>query len=281
MSTSKDYETFAERYKTEEQEILVLLSDGGGGAAKTGGLWSANAYFLAWQDTVTGQLHKGDGRVVWPVSEEERKAHGVSYPYFFKKEKVYRLLARDLKDRTVPEGHLPSAYNNFMVVKVLEEDVQSPQLAEVLEEYLRPVVVNDPDLGGLTLNKRYASFEGHVDWLGRGVSVMLDVDPDDQDTWTAAFGHMRTLLAEQTSRDESFRAFAAQKLTRLANDWAEDDQGEITPEDFIRRIRLSEISMDDDGKYCMFYNDDDMFLGHIITIYGTVNGHMESANIEG
>ena len=84
-----------------------------------------------------------------------------------------------------------------------------------------------------------------------------------------------------------FRAFAAEKLTELANDWQDkgydDEDGEdlaaITEESFPGRIVISELSIDAEGDYEVYY--DDMFWGHVIIVNGSVDGGMEDAYIAG
>ena len=70
---SQDTITQAEWERTfedEAREILVLLA-GGGGAGKRNGFWDVSHYFIAYVDCQTGALHTGDGRIVYPVSDEE------------------------------------------------------------------------------------------------------------------------------------------------------------------------------------------------------------------
>lgn len=57
-------------FEEEAKEILVLLA-GGSGAGKMNGFWDVSHYFIAYVDCQTGALHTGDGRIVYPVSDEE------------------------------------------------------------------------------------------------------------------------------------------------------------------------------------------------------------------
>lgn len=279
---SKELKAFENLYEKEIQEILVLLDDSSSGARKTiGDLWMASAHFLGYQNPETGQVEKGKGRLVWPIKDEDLKKHSASYPHFFKKSEIYKVRVRQLIDRIVPEGHLPSFYNAFLVVEVLEEAAKSPALQEILENYQKPVILKDPALGEFNLNKNYSCFEGYTDWLGEEVSLMMDVDQEDETTWNKALEHVHTLTENQKEWDEKFRDFAADELTELANDWLEEEGEEITEEDFKKRIQLSELSLTFEGEYVAYYNDDDLFWGHVITIYGDFETGMKSANIEG
>ncbi|MDR3093681.1 MAG: DUF2262 domain-containing protein [Bacteroidales bacterium] len=283
---AEDLRALESEYKTEEQEIVVLFGNTDGGAVKSGGeLWEAQAYFLAYQDLKTGEIKKGDGRVAWAISDAESKEFGSSYPHFFKDGGIYRLRVRDLLDRTVPEGRLPSFYNRFLVVEVLEANVKNAALTAIWEDYLKPVVLKDKVFGEFTLDKHYSNFEGSLEWGGEEICVYLDVDNDDEDTWSQALEHLRSLYEQRDIKDSEFRQFAAEKLTDLANEWRENDDenedaAEITKEDFAKRISISDgLSISADGDYSIYYDDDNMFFGHIITISGNVESGMEDADI--
>ena len=281
---SQDTITQAEWERTfedEAREILVLLADGGG-AGKRSGFWDVSHYFIAYVDCQTGALHTGDGRIVYPVSDEEHDAGGILDR--FRREGVYRLKARKKIPHEVPEGVTASSQNQFLIVEVLEEDAPSPALEEVLAEYLRPVVVVDEVLGELTLDKDLDMFEGEVLWRGEQICVSLEVDAANEDTWADARRAMKTMLADQERWDRDMRAFAARELTELACEWresADEEVPEITEESFAQRIELRTIAMDADGSFSAYFDDDDMFFGHCVTAYGTLTDGVTAANMEG
>ena len=281
---SQDTITQAEWERTfedEAREILVLLA-GGGGAGKRNGFWDVSHYFIAYVDCQTGALHTGDGRIVYPISDEEHDAGGILD--HFRREAVYRLKARKKIPHEVPEGVTASSQNQFLIVEVLEEDAPSPALEEVLAEYLRPVVVVDEVLGELTLDKDLDMFEGEVLWRGEQICVSLEVDAANEDTWADARRAMKTMLADQERWDRDMRAFAARELTELACEWresADEEVPEITEESFAQRIELRTIAMDADGSFSAYFDDDDMFFGHCVTAYGTLTDGVTAANMEG
>lgn len=281
---SQDTITQAEWERTfedEAREILVLLA-GGGGAGKRSGFWDVSHYFIAYVDCQTGALHTGDGRIVYPVSDEEHDAGGILDR--FRREGVYRLKARKKIPHEVPEGVTASSQNQFLIVEVLEEDAPSPALEEVLAEYLRPVVVVDEVLGELTLDKDLDMFEGEVLWRGEQICVSLEVDAANEDTWADARRAMKTMLADQERWDRDMRAFAARELTELACEWresADEEVPEITEESFAQWIELRTIAMDADGSFSAYFDDDDMFFGHCVTAYGTLTDGVTAANMEG
>ncbi len=93
--------------------------------------------------------------------------------------------------------------------------------------------------------------------------------------------------------------FAAEQLTELANDWLADredfdedneydendennnDESLITKETFAERIWIGEIVIFPNGDYEVYYNDDDMFWGHVIIVGGNIKTGIEDALIAG
>ena len=281
---SQDTITQAEWERTfedEAREILVLLA-GGGGAGKRNGFWDVSHYFIAYVDCQTGALHTGDGRIVYPVSDEQHDAGGILDR--FRREAVYRLKARKKIPHVVTEGVTASSQNQFLIVELLEEEPPCPVLEEVLADYRRPVVVVDEVLGELTLNKDLDMFEGEVLWCGEQICVSLEVDAVNEGTWADASRAMKAMLAEQDRWDGDMRASAARELTELACEWresADEEVPEITEESFARRIELRSIAMDADGSFSAYFDDDDMFFGHCVTVYGTLADGVTAANMEG
>ena len=123
-------------------------------------------------------------------------------------------------------------------------------------------------------------------WNGEKVSIALEIDLDDEETWDTARSIAHKVMADRESRDRSMRGFAAKKLTELANEWqADDDEKEnadpITEEAFAQRITLSELSLTYEGDFTAYFDDDDMFWGHTVEVCGSLENGIESANIAG
>ena len=268
-------------FEEEAKEILVLLA-GGSGAGKMNGFWDVSHYFIAYVDCQTGALHTGDGRIVYPVSDEEHDAGGILDR--FRREAVYRLKARKRIPHKIPESVTASSQNQFLIVEVLEEDAPCPALEEVLAEYRRPVVLNDEELGELSLDKDLDMFEGGISWRGEDIDISLEVDSSSEDTWTAAVAAMKQMMTDQDRWDRDMRAFAARQLTELACEWresADEEVPEITEESFAQRIELTSIAMDPDGSFSAYFDDDDMFFGHCVVVYGTLADGVASAVMAG
>ena len=256
-------------FEEEARELLVLVA-GSSGAGKRNGFWESAHSYLAYVDCETGALCPDEGRLVYPVSDEEYAAGGIVGR--FRDEEIYRVTARKKIPHEVPEGVAASAQNRLLIVDVLEENSPCPALDEVLAEYRRPVVLEDEELGELTLDKDYDTFEGVVPWRGEDIDISLEVDSSSEETWTAAVVAMKQMVADQDAWDRDMRTFAARELTELAREWresADEEVPEITEESFAQRLDLTSIAMDPDGSFSAYFDDDDMFFGHCVVVYGT------------
>lgn len=268
-------------FEEEVRELLILVA-GSSGAGKRNGFWEAAHSYLAYVDCETGALHADEGRLVYPVSDEEYADGGIVGR--FRDEEIYRVTARRKIPHEVPEGVAASAQNRLLIVDVLEENSPCPALDEVLAEYRRPVVLEDEELGELTLDKDYDTFEGVALWRGEDIDISLEVDSSSEETWTAAVAAMKQMVADQDAWDRDMRTFAARELTELACKWresADEEVPEITEESFAHRIELRSIAMDADGSFSAYFDDDDMFFGHCVTAYGTLTDGVTAANMEG
>ena len=263
-------------FEKKEREIIVLRHEGGGGSLRNG-FWEWDAYFLAYVDCETGELHKEEGRIEFPVIDKEEP------PFQFEEESIYKLRVREKLPEEVPEGVLPSK-NHFLVLKVLEKNAVCPELEEILIEYRKPVVLQDDVLGELIYDKQLKSFEGNIAWLRGRIDISLSVDKDNKSGITKAKKLLKTMVLEQEKWDADMRAFAAGKLTKLACEWAESEEeaASITEDSFAKRISLSLLWVTAGGSFTAYLDDDDeLFFGHSIAVSGSSKKGLLSADIEG
>ena len=245
---------FIALYAPEDEEKLVLIQDGIS-ADKTflDTFWTAHTHALAMADVKTGQVISGQCYLSWPLTDKEREAG--DYSKRFAKGNTYRIKARGWKGDALSE---PQWY-----------------VTEVL--------------GTLILNREMSTFDGSCKWMGKEVRISLDVEIEKKASWTRVTNVMKKLVAEQEAWDKSLRAMAAQKLTAQANEWlADNDQTDrdpeedpITKDEFARRILLTEFTVSPGGRFTAWYEDDDMFWGHVITVDGTLKKGPVDAEIQG
>lgn len=289
MSFEKKKKIFEKRYEEETMELLVLTGEYVGGAGSTGdGIWTPSADILAYVNLETKEVVEEEGILTWMAQEEDRDG----WIYHLKDLTVYHVKCRKIKPEKVYKNAEQRFFNNFLLMQVVERDVKSDALSNILDRYREEVTIEDAQCGTFTLDRHFNWFTARLDWLGEECQVTLECDEEHGDTANQALAHFKKIYENLEEWDEKLRRFAAEKLTEDANDWqdegyddSDDENPEesegITEETFAKRIGISECSMDAEGDYEVYYNDDDMFWGHVIIIDGNVDGEMEDAYIAG
>lgn len=277
----KEYKKFEADYQEEVVDLLVLISESVGGAGLYAkGIWQPSAEILGCVELSTGRLREGRGCLFWLCEEKDKDG----WTHNLRQLTIYHVKCREHALDNRPEG-LPGG--SWMLLEVVERDLHHPELDRILAEYQRSVEITDPLCGHFVLERRYDWFSAEVDWLGEECGVSLTCDEEGGETAEEALAGFRRIYGSLQEWDRNFRTFAARELTELANDWREDSEDEeeesqpITEESFAERICISEFTMETGGDYVAYYDDDDMFWGHVIVIEGNIETGMERADIAG
>ena len=145
--------------------------------------------------------------------------------------------------------------------------------------------ITDEILGEMTVDE--GDIEGEVEISGQNIYFGISVDDiNDKETVDRLISEFKKFISEFDKWDKRIREFAAKSLTDCANDWLQDslEDGEefveITEEKFAERMVLNSIGYDENG-FDVYYDDDDMFWGHCILVYGTLENGIEEAQIAG
>lgn len=266
-------EEFLQEFETSEEELTVLLKAFSKGGGVKGDYIFPVAAFMAYIDNKSGEIIQEEGTLHWVIP---RSAN--DYVHDFKDYGIYRVLVRKCKpDMT---NFLGKPYKNrYHIVKIIRKNLKEPRLEAIREEYLKPVSIEDK-AGTFCLDRKYNWFEGKIDWLGSSQRVLLDKD-ESSDTAEKALKTLHRFLEDVEKWDKTLRTFAAAQLTELANDWQDGETPEITEEEFAERIGAPDFHISNDGDFEAEYNDDDMFYGHWVVVYGSADGGLKEANIEG
>lgn len=270
-------EEWENSFEEKEQEILVLRHEGDV-TSKRNSFWEVAVCCLAFISLETGELYKEDCRFVFAASYEEYDNHLIPE---FDEERIYHLKVRKKLPEELPEIMIKRL--DFLLVDVIEKDVKSPELEEILTEYKKPVIIGDDILGEPVYDRKIKSFEGHILWIDKNIDIYLDIDKDNKSGITKARKAMKEMLSDSKRWDTDMRTFAAIKLTDLARDWCESEEEalKITEESFAKRITLRSISMTSGGSFTAYFNDDNIFAGHCIIVGGSLKKGITSASIGG
>lgn len=232
-------EKFEKEFYDEDIEMLVLMKSGCNGAVVYGDMLKPSVDFLASIDLKTGVLSKTVGRIEWMIkNDKDRKGWGYDFQQFG----IYHVKVKKCIPQKLKPYQMELLNNRYMLIDIVEENVKNLELEKLQDYYSTPIIIEN-DLGTFELNREFSCFEGQV----------FDFS-----------NHFKDL-------DQQYRMFAAKELTESANEWLEADDNEekldvITEEIFMNRIQISEITATSNGEFVLYYNDDDMFWGHIIEI---------------
>lgn len=139
-------------------------------------------------------------------------------------------------------------------------------------------------MGKFELNKEYDTYEGDIDWLGHTISVSIE---NDNDVANRAFETLISMVRNAQDFDNKMRQFSSEKLLENAQDWqADSDDADslppITLESFMQRMTLTELVInDDEGNFSAYFDDGDLFWGHVIIVDGNIDGSFDDAYIAG
>lgn len=273
----KDFES---GFVTEETEITVLLKDSSNGAAVLGDWLRPSVNFLASIDNDTGEMIKEEGRLEWMIKKDpDRKGWG----YDFEQYGIYKLLVRKCIPRKLESFESATLNNCYMIVKVLEENVQNDKLLEYKEYLSKPVEIDTP-YGKFVLDRSMSWFEGEIEVGGSEFTAFLETDEDNGETAELALKVFLKTAENFEDFDRKNKEFAADNLLDLAHEWQESDDGEnepLTREQFIEAIGVSEWTVTPYGNMTLYYYDGDIFWGHAIEINIDEDGNIEDADIAG
>lgn len=85
-----------------------------------------------------------------------------------------------------------------------------------------------------------------------------------------------------SNNEETIKHEIVNKLLSLKNDsWLNENESEISKSDFIKRIKLNEITFYGDGSSELTFEDDDLFWGHQIVTELNLNNDLINIDIRG
>lgn len=173
------------------------------------------------------------------------------------------------------ENHLRAVVDKVLTAEPVDETLR--QISERLRE--RVVVLTDR-FGEVVMNPEIGWFEGKVKWNRK--TVGLHLEPGEDGGIADAIQTAECLWADQTTWKRKVDEFALEKLLPLKNDsWLGEDEQELTPAEFKRRMKLQSINVVGDGRFEFWHEDGNLFWGHAIHISGTLKDGLTDADIPG
>ena len=272
----------------KEKEIIVLINSKGTFASKitseNESSLVANVELIAYIDCMTNELIKSNSKVEWPITTEDINKNFI---YNIEKYHIYHLKVKELDP------------NNFLLVDVLERDLENQLLKETLKECEQKaaIIIEEPDLGKFTLDKNLKAFISQMDWLNpkKQINVSLNIDENSRlkalEKVGDFFNNLEKLVANKKEWDKKLKIYAAENLIDLANELRKNLKGmfkfiKIWKWRFIGKIELINLDINPNGGFIATFDDKKLFVGHKIIINGNINGELlnsvivENFNIE-
>ena len=175
---------------------------------------------------------------------------------------------------------LSQDHTRAVLEKVLAAEPTDETLRQFAERLREPVVVSAGRLGQFIMNPQIGWFEGKVQWNRKAIELHLE--PDDDGGIAGAIKTAESLWNDQAAWSRKVQDFSVEKLLALKNDsWLEEDERELTPADFKKRMKLQSITVAGDGSFEFWHDDGDLFWGHSIQVRGTLKDGLVDADIPG
>ena len=260
----------------KEKEIIALINSKGTFAPKitseNKSSLVANVELIAYIDCMTNELIKSNSKVEWPITTEDINKNFI---YNIEKYHIYHLKVKELDS------------NNFLLIDVLERDLENQLLKDTLKECEQKasVVIEEPDLGKFILDKNLKAFLSKMNWLNpkKQINVSLNIGENSRikalEKVGAFFNTLEKLVANKKEWDKKLKIYAAENLIDLANELRKNLKGmfkfiKIWKWRFIQKIELINLDINPNGEFIATFDDKRLFVGHKIVINGNINGEL-------
>lgn len=256
---------FESKFIDETADVTVLIKQRIHAWATEQKYRIPKAVFIASIDNQTNELSRTSGILTWI----EKDSHS-NIKFNFDDLGIYHVRVRKSREHD----------NQYMLLDVINKAADE-RLEAVKKQYMEPVVIRN-ELGEFKLDRRFNCFEGNIDYFGEKCPVNMMVE-EGETTVDLQLNKLKEIVSDLKNWDNQVREYAVQELLELANEWQcdEEDEPEITREEFIQRIGVPEILIHLDGMVEIRFETNHMFTDHCIVVYIDENGKFHDATIEG
>ena len=252
-------------------EIIGLVDPSGAGRSKMAGdaEWRFSTTLVAWR-LPGGPMQRTSVRL-------ERTADDGAYAILGPAFDPYDLVRVSVR-MPPPES---DGVHHALLVSLLQTVVDDDELEAFASDLQASVVVSDPQLGRLTLERQYDWFKSEIAYRAGLVDLTVPATADDRPSMLA---EARSVVGALADWDARARVRIGGDLFELYNDtWRDEeaDRAAISREAFDARLVLTAIGIEDEGALAFWYDADNMFTDHSIEVRGTLSNGFEEASIAG
>ena len=163
--------------------------------------------------------------------------------------------------------------------ELLKSNVDNNRLREILTKRKEPVIFKSKTLGNFELDRRLDWYEGKTDWKGKLIDVYLAGEFEKIDD---AEKNAISILQNHKDWDEYVKEKICEELLKVKNEsWLDEDEKPLTTKEFISKIYVESITINNTDEFQMCFNDGDIFWGHAITVESDLKRNIEHIGIEG
>lgn len=246
-------QAFARRF--DAQELTLVAVTGMQGLSHTreseAALWTVRMPLTAWMDEFDAVVHNQPAVLEILADDRLLSYLGQHLPRnFIIKAKVRPALEGDA----------------FQLVGMPEPGFD-PELKAILDEQVKPVVLDGGELGTFTLNRSVNQFQAEVKWQEQTLLLAFDRGQEEQ----GALDTAATLLADAENWDERARTFAAEQVLEQVNGLcAEDEEGQpLTADELAEQLEPELVQVEGADRVTLWLGGD-LLYGRSIRVDATL-----------
>jgi len=186
----------------------------------------------------------------------------------FKQHGIYKVL---IEENIFTGKYGP--YSMSFIVDNSEIEIENQLLQEFLDEYKKPIVIEDEELGTLIAENSEAGLKGNVIWNNKNVKISL---PDSQ-----AIEKMKEMLLNSKSWDTKFKHAMTEEYYEDAKAYFDEEEQNMTKEEFAQSFILEMIYVSNLGVFRASFNSEKFLPDHTIEISGSFDEGIIEILLEG
>ena len=250
---SKEIENFNSNFDDEIFDIAFVLKKQNLSAGKSKGkYYTLLVSAIAYKNIITNEIIENENLLI--VKEIEDTNH---YFQIFRNKTIVRLKVRKEKDSS-------DLYIRFLLEDVVDNDYKDDDLNIILEKYSRPVYYKDEELGDFGFDKSIDMFSKNIEWNDDNISVLFK--NIDKEVNKKSADIIKKIFANKKDVDKKLKDYISENMLEDANSWNDDDKPHISKEEFIKLITLTSITIIYENNITFYFDDGDIFSGHVIAV---------------
>ena len=250
----KEIEDFNKNFDDEILDVAFVLKKQNLSAGKSKGkYYTLLVSAIAYKNIITNEIIENENLLI--VKEIEDTKH---YFQIFRNKTIVRLKVRKEKDSS-------GLYMRFLLEDIIDTNYKDNDLNIILEEYSKPIYYKDKELGEFELDKSINMFNKNIEWDNNNISISFENIDEEVNKKSADI--IRKIFDSKKDIDKKLKEYISENLIEDANTWNDDDDNpNINKEDFLKLITLTSITIIYEDNITFYFDDGDIFSGHVIAV---------------